>query len=115
MIVQLDESVPARVATALARHGCRALRFPNDWKGLKNGELLVRLRSSGVDCLVTCDKNIQHQQSIARSGIALIVLPRQRFADLGHLLPSIAQVAASANPGQTISIGFDGTVGVTDN
>lgn len=97
-----------RLAEALNGAGCRVLRFPNDWKGLKNGELLARLRSSIASCLVTCDKNLQYQQSIADSGLALVVLPRQRFDDLLPLVGAIATAISQSEPGTVAMIGSDG-------
>lgn len=108
MIAQLDESVPARLAKALAAIGCRVLRFPNASKGLKNGELLEKLRQTGVECLITCDKNLQYQQSVSNSGIALVVLPMQRFDDLAPLAASIAKAVDTAIPRETISVGIHG-------
>jgi hypothetical protein len=110
VIVQLDESAPARLANALNAAGVRTLRFPNEWKGLKNGELLARLRETGLTCLVTCDKNLRYQQTIAASKVALLVLPRQRFPDLQPYLEVIAAAARDAVPGETIILGDDGTV-----
>lgn len=110
MIAQLDESVPARLAKALAAKGYRVLRFPNDWKGLKNGALLAKLRDQGRACLVTCDKNLEYQQSIASTGIALVVLPRQRFGDLAPLVESIALAIGSASPGEALLVGLDGNI-----
>jgi hypothetical protein len=105
---QLDESVPVRLAKALAVVGCRVLRFPNDWKGLKNGELLARVRSAGCSCLVTCDKNIRYQQTTSLSGLALVVLPRQRFEDVAPLASAIAMAVEQAQPGEVIAISTEG-------
>lgn len=110
MIAQIDESVPVRLVRALGVVGCRALRFPNEWKGLKNGELLDRLRGRGSRCLITCDKNIRYQQTIAGTGLALVVLPRQRFGDLLPLTAVIAEAVAQAGPGEVVSISPDGTI-----
>lgn len=110
MTVQLDESVPVRLAQALAGYGCRVRRFPEDWKGLKNGALLARLRDNGIVGLVTCDKNLQHQQTISTSGLALVVLPYQRFGDLQPLLGAISNAIKQAKPGTVVEIGRDGTI-----
>ena len=110
MTVQLDESVPARLAKSLNAAGVRTLRFPNEWKGLKNGELLARLRQSGFTCLVKCDKNLNYQQTISALNLAVVVLPRQRFLDLHPLLNVIAKAAGDARPGETIVVADDGTV-----
>ncbi|MBS3648417.1 hypothetical protein KEU06_07215 [Pseudaminobacter sp. 19-2017] len=110
MIAQLDESVPTRLGRALAAIGCRAIRFPNEWKGLKNGRLLNKLNESGIECLVTCDRNLQYQQNLERYGIALVVLPRQRFEDLLPLLGEIASAIANIRPGQVVVIADQGKV-----
>jgi hypothetical protein len=108
LIAQLDESVPVRLGKALTEIGCRVVRFPNEWKGLKNGRLLDRLDGSGIGCLVTCDKNLQYQQNLERHGIALVVLPRQRFEDLLPLLDEIAGAITDIQPGQVIAIADPG-------
>lgn len=110
MIACIDESVPFRLVRSLAAVGCRALRFPNSWKGLKNGELLRRLEDQGASCLITCDKNMRHQQTISGTGIALIVLPRQRFGDLAPLAARIAEAVKEARPGEILLVSYDGAV-----
>ena len=110
MTAYVDESVPVRLIRSLAAVGCRALRFPNNWKGLKNGELLRRLEDQGVSCLITCDKNMRHQQTISATGIALIVLPRQRFGDLAPIVARIAEAVKMAHPGEILLVSHDGAV-----
>lgn len=104
MTALLDEGVPIRLARALAEVGCRVLRFPNEWKGLKNGKLVERLVETRTRCLVTCDKNFHHQQNIARHGVSLVVLPRQRFEDLLPLLDEIAAAIERVEAGQVIAV-----------
>ncbi|MFN3548802.1 MAG: hypothetical protein ACK4U0_15055 [Mesorhizobium sp.] len=105
----LDESVPIRLAKALAGRGCQVSPFPTNWKGLKNGELLRHLREQNVVCLITCDKNLRFQQAVARSGVGLVVLPRQRFGDLEPLLETIAAATTSATAGTVKIVNIDGT------
>jgi len=108
----LDESVPVRLARALAVWNCRVEPFPTGWKGLKNGELLRRLREEGVTCLITCDKNPRYQQSVAQSGVGLVVLPRQRFGDLEPLLERIAAATTSAKAGTVQIVSIHGTASI---
>ncbi|APH73259.1 hypothetical protein [Aquibium oceanicum] len=110
MTALLDESVPFRLSRKLAERGCMVAGFPNDWKGLKNGELLQRLREREIACLVTCDKNLRYQQRIAASGIGLVVLPRQRFGDLMPFLDSIVEAVASVRPGNVLTVTPDGKI-----
>lgn len=109
MSAYLDESVPTRLAKALAVWDLEVHPFPTGWKGLKNGELLRRLREENVSCLITCDKNLRYQQAVARSGVGLVVLPRQRFDDLVPLLEIIAAAAISAKAGNVRIVSIDGT------
>jgi hypothetical protein len=108
--VLLDESVPVRLAKALAALGCDASPFPKDWKGLKNGELLRRLRERGIGCLISCDKNLRYQQTIGTSGISLVVLPSQRFGDLAPFVPVIVEAASRARPGVVLIVNLDATI-----
>ena len=104
VVAVLDEGVPVRLAKALAGVGCRAPRFPDEWKGLRNGQLAERLRASGIRCLITCDKNFRHQQNVARQGFVLVVLPRQRLGDLLPLLSNIAAAVEEAEVGQVVLV-----------
>lgn len=110
MTTLIDESVPARLAKALSAVGCRVSRFPNEWKGLQNGELLRRVAASGYSCLITCDKNLRHQQTVSRTGPALVVLPYQRFDDLVPFVAVLADAVKEAEPGDIVVLFRDGTV-----
>ena len=100
----VDESVPRQVVPELLALGHRINSFPNEWKGLKNGSLIARLRSDGFQILVTCDKNFQHQQNIQRSQLALIVLPSPFMPELLPLLEKVADALSSIATGQIVKI-----------
>ena len=44
------------------------------WAGLENGDLLDEAEKAGVVVMLTADKNIEKQQTMAGRSIALIVL-----------------------------------------
>ena len=71
------------------------------WAGLQNGALLRSAREAGIDALVTADRNMEHQQNIARSGVALIVLHARstRLADLLPLVPALLAALPLVRPG----------------
>jgi hypothetical protein len=79
--------------------GCDVSSFPNEWKGLKNGQLLRRMEEAGFTVLLTCDKNLPFQQNIERSKVGLVVLPSQFFGDLVPIASEIAQVLGTAKVG----------------
>jgi hypothetical protein len=98
MRVLLDEQLPVDLAAELCGHtvdtvaGC-------GWAGVKNGELLRRMRGQ-YDVLVTTDRNIEFQQHIAiafrhcsRSG------PMQPYVDLRPLVPSMLTAFLAIKPG----------------
>ncbi|MBP0614631.1 hypothetical protein [Jiella mangrovi] len=106
----LDESVPKAVARLLGERALDASKFPNDWKGLRNGDLLRRLVEKGYDCLITCDKNLLFQQSTRSLGIGIIVLPSQNVRELQSIGGSIAAAYMQVRPGLPLIIRRDGGI-----
>lgn len=62
------------------------------------------MREAGFDCLVTCDKNLEWQQPIRSSGVAVVVLPFQRLAQLLPIVGSVADSIASARQGEVSQV-----------
>ncbi|HEY5818390.1 MAG TPA: hypothetical protein VIU14_08330 [Mesorhizobium sp.] len=100
----VDEGVPRRLALLLREHDRDVSNFPRDWRGLTNGKLLQRMKDSGFECLLTCDRNIHHQQTISAKQIGLIVLPAQRFEDIEPYAPAILSALDSIEAGMVIEI-----------
>jgi hypothetical protein len=77
------------------------------WKGIKNGELLQRMRAAEFSALVTVDRRMEYQQNIPRWGIALVVLHafRARTQELAPLAPpAIARALDSIQPGEIVHL-----------
>ena len=94
--VLLDESVPRHLAAALEAAGFSATPYPNDWKQIRNGELLTRAQEHKFDVLVTSDQNICAQQNLRGRRLAIVVLPTnlrrlimQRAADIADTIRRI--------------------------
>lgn len=100
----IDEGVPRALARYLREAGCSVRAFPNEWKGTKNGRLLALLKSAGYDCLISCDKNLRHQQNLIAADMALIVLPSQALHELRQHVSSIANAARTIGLGDVIVI-----------
>jgi hypothetical protein len=94
-----DEGVPRLLRRSLEQHGCMVEPFPNQWKGLKNGKLLDRLDQSDFDCLITCDKNLEWQQSLHGRKVAIVVLPYQKLVQLEAIAGQIVTAVSSAKHG----------------
>jgi hypothetical protein len=98
--VLLDESVPHDLAPALAMHETATVHGLG-WAGLTNGALLRAARNAGYEVLVTVDRNLEHQQNIARSGLALIVIraASTRVSDLLPAVPALVDLLPSVATG----------------
>jgi hypothetical protein len=97
MKLLLDECVPEDLKDFIAGYEV-ATTGEMGWKGIKNGELMLRAVTAGFDVFVTSDKNIRHQQNIGKYQIAVVVfdvlrntLPelRQKLPKLYELLPTV--------------------------
>ena len=104
--VLVDEVLSPRLPLALATElgeGARCSSVQREgWRGLKNGALLARMAEHGFTTLVTADRNIVHQQPLARLNVAVVVVlrPLRRDAVLARV-PAIAQAVRDTPPGAT--------------
>jgi hypothetical protein len=103
--VLLDEQLPRQLAPYLTGHDVRTTQ-QQGWAGLKNGELLKQARAAGFEVFVTGDRNLQHQQNLAHSGLFVVVLVAVSNAleDLLPRVPAALEAIASARPGSVVRI-----------
>ena len=73
--ILLDENMPRRLARLINGAGGDATSFPNDWKRLSDRDMLDWAESQGFGLLVTADKNMRFQQSLAQRKICVVVVP----------------------------------------
>jgi hypothetical protein len=110
--VLCDESVPHDVAAAIADHDVATVQSLG-WAGMKNGALLRAARQAGFHVLVTVDRNLEHLQNMAASGLALVVLRSRstRVQDLFPLMPALLDVLSGVQAG-TVTHVYSGERGV---
>jgi hypothetical protein len=106
MLVLLDEQLPRRLARHLPGHDVRTVQ-QRGWAGLKNGELLRRAEEAGFGVFLTADQNLQFQQNLARSSLAIIVLVAASNAleDLLPLVQEILRTIPLVQPGHVQRVG----------
>ena len=65
------------------------------------------MRERGFWCLITVDRNLQFQQNVAASGLAVIVLHARsnRAEDLEPLVPALLEALNSVQSGQVAHVG----------
>jgi hypothetical protein len=91
--VLCDESVPHDIAAAIVGHEVATVQGLG-WAGAKNGALLRAAREAGYEVLVTVDRNLEYQQNISASGLALFVL-QARSSRVADLRPAVAALLAA--------------------
>jgi len=103
--VLFDENMPRKLRRDLPEFYIRTAQ-EQGWSSYKNGELLKQLMGE-FDVLVTIDRNIPHQQNLAKFnvGVVEIELPDTRLVFLRELIPQIREAIAAVAPGQLIIIG----------
>ena len=100
MRLLLDECVPRKFKLALPGHEVSTAREMG-WSGKKNGELLALMRAHRFEVFVTADQNVEFQQNVKVSGIAVIVLDARtnRLIELRPLAPAVLRKLSTIRPG----------------
>ena len=98
--VLCDESVPRDVAAAIVGHEVATVQGLG-WAGAKNGTLLRAAWEAGYEVLVTVDRNMEYQQNIPASGLALVVIRARstRVADVLLAIPALLDALPTAAAG----------------
>lgn len=106
MRVLLDEHLNWRLARAFsAAHDVRSVRGMG-WAGRQNGDLLGAAAQE-FDVMVTMDRNMEHQQSLPRYDLAVLLLigPSNRLEDTRRAVPDVERLLEQGvEPGQLYSV-----------
>ena len=108
MRLLIDECLPQRVKFLFAEagHDCQTVREAG-LSGKENGELLAAADKK-FDVLLTIDKNIRHQQSLAGRKIAILII-RPLSSDLEDIRPHVPEALRALRtiqPGQFVEVGI---------
>jgi predicted nuclease of predicted toxin-antitoxin system len=98
--ILLDENLPVDLAAELTGREAASVAQLG-WQGIKNSELLRRAQGR-FEVLLTMDSNLEFQQDIAASEVAILVLVARsnRMAHLRPLVPSMLIALESVRPGE---------------
>ncbi len=99
MLVLFDNGTPRTLARYLIEHHAVTEARARGWDELENGELLTVAEAAGFEVLVTTDKNLSYQQSLAGRKIAVVVLGQGRWSVIKRYVTQIAVVVDAATPG----------------
>jgi|SRR5215469_10901770 len=106
MRVLLDEQLPKDLPSQLRDHTVETV-MERGWAGIKNGELLSRMRGH-YNVLITMDRGIEFQQQVStlRFGIVIVRARSNRMQHLSPLVPAILAAIAAIKPGRLLRIGI---------
>jgi hypothetical protein len=102
----LDECVPRPLKRELPGHDVSTV-IDEGWSSKRNSELLRLLLAAGFEGFLTVDQNLEFQQNIAASGLAVIVVvaPTNRLKELRPLVPAILDALKVVRPGIVTRVG----------
>ena len=105
MRVLLDEQLPIDISRELYGHAVETV-VARRWAGIKNGELLRRMRGR-YDVLLTMDRGIEFQQQISTLPFGIVIVRAQsnRMQHLSPLVPAILDAIAASKPGRVQRVG----------
>lgn len=94
MLVLFDNGTPRTLARYLIDNHTVTEARARGWAELENGQLLNEAEAAGFEVLVTTDKNLSYQQTLASRKIAVVVLGQGRWT---LIQPHIAEVVIAVN------------------
>jgi predicted nuclease of predicted toxin-antitoxin system len=98
MRILCDHGVPAPLIPFLVGHTVTKAKDAG-WDRLANGELLSAAEAAHFDVLVTTDKNMRYQQSLAGRKIAVVILGQQQWPDVKPHVQSVIGAIEAATQG----------------
>jgi len=106
MKVLFDQGTPVPLRRALPGHDV-STAHEMGWSTLMNGELLAAAEAAGFAAIVTTDKNIRHQQSIAGRRFGVLVLPTTDWSKIRRHTSRVAEALGRLRPGTVDEVAFD--------
>jgi len=102
MRILFDQGTPVPLRDHLSGHQVETA-YELGWSRLTNGELLASAEGR-FDVLVTTDRNLQYQQSLAGRKLAVLVLPTTSWPKRQTQVQTIISALASLQPGEYLEL-----------
>jgi len=102
----LDECVPRPLKRELAGHDVSTV-VEQGWSSKRNSELLGLMLVEGFEAFLTVDQNLEFQQNVAASGIAVVVVAARtnRLKELRPYVPAILDALGRVKKGEVVRVG----------
>jgi hypothetical protein len=103
--ILFDQGTPVPLRSFFHGHDV-ATAFEMGWSEISNGELLAKAEER-FDLLLTTDKQLRHQQTLAGRSIAILVLPHASWIKLQPHADRIVAAATAMQPGSYSELKLD--------
>ncbi len=105
MRVLLDNNVNWKFGRLLLGHEVSHVQDLG-WANLRNGDLLSAAENSRFDVLITADKQMQYQQSLAGRTLSVVVLGSLfiTYRHIAQLADQVLEVLDSMGPGSLVVV-----------
>ncbi len=105
MKIILDEDTPDPLRPHLSGHDVTTVPLMG-WAGIKNGSLLGLIQAGGFEVFLTCDRNLEYQQTLSARPFAVAVfrVPNKRMETLLPLVPQLLALLPTIRPGQVYHV-----------
>jgi predicted nuclease of predicted toxin-antitoxin system len=104
MRILFDQGTPAPLRHALSHHSV-STAYEMAWAQLSNGAL-PNVAEAQFDVLITTDQNLRYQQSVARSRLAILILPTTNWPKLRAHQALVAAAVERLSPGDVVELNF---------
>jgi hypothetical protein len=101
--ILLDQNAPFGLRRLLTRHDV-ATAAGLGWSTIQNGDLIRAAEEAGFAVLITCDRNIRHQQNLVGRQLALIELTTNQWVTIRDNFANVLSVVETARPGSYATI-----------
>ena len=103
MKVLFDANTPAPLSRYLRGH-TRVRADELGWEALENGALIAAAEQAAFDVLLTCDKNLPHQQNLSGRRISVVVLSTNHSSSVRLAAARISAAIDFAQSGQVVRV-----------
>jgi hypothetical protein len=105
--ILFDQGTPVPLRRLLPRHEVHTA-YERGWSALLNGELLSAAEGERFEAIVTTDKNMRHQQDIARLRLGILVLPTTDWSKIRANAARVVEALDRLRPGAVDEARFEG-------
>ncbi|MGD0431617.1 MAG: hypothetical protein ABSA58_11055 [Acetobacteraceae bacterium] len=103
--ILLDQNAPLGLRRLLIGHDV-VTSASLGWSTIQNGELIRAAEEAAFAVLITCDRNIRHQQNLAGRQLAVIELTTNQWVTIRDNNADLLAVIETVSPGSYATIRF---------